>query len=441
MSKLNDFFVRIIDFFRYEIWQISEYELPPAKRYSHRFIKIIMLAIRGFVADNLIIRASALTYSILFAIVPFIALIMSIARGFGVEALIESSLQQSMIVQPDSIPIIMGFIDRYLKTAQGGIFIGVGLVILFWSVMSFLRHVEGSFNSIWQVKKSRSMVRQFSIYFSFILIIPVLIVFSSGLSIFVNAAVTHSYVYGVLNPLMRFGVKFTPYIINWLVFTILFMLIPYTRVRFNHALFAGFITGTVFQLFQLIYIHGQVYLSRYNVVYGGFAAIPLLFLWLQISCLIVLLGAEISYTSQNIHNFDYELDTNNISTRYKNFLTLFITFIIIKQFENQKSAFTSNQIAMNYKLPIRLVNQIITKLVEVNVLIEVVSETSKSKTYIPAFDINKLSVSLLFSKLDNHGSEMFLTNKNALLESFWQKTLDLKEKSDETIKHILVKDL
>ena len=441
MGRLKEFFVRIIDFFRFRIWEISDAELTTFQSFTYRFFKILILAIRGFIADKLVIRASALTYSILFALVPFIALIMAIAKGFGVEALIETALEKSVITQPDAVPVIMGFIERYLKTAQGGIFIGVGLVVLLWSVMSFLRNVEGSFNNIWQVKKSRSIGRQFSTYFSFILIIPILIVFSSGFSIFVNAAVSHSYVYDVLNPLMRFGVKFTPYIANWLVFSVLFALIPNTRVRFNHALFAGFITGTLFQIFQLFYIHGQVLLSRYNVVYGGFAAIPLLFLWLQISCLIVLLGAEISFTSQNIHNFDYEMDTNNISTRYKNFLTLFICHLIIKRFENQESAFTSDQIAMNYKLPIRLVNQIIAKLVEVKILIEVVSETSKTKTYLPAFDINKLTVGLLFSKLEKHGSEMFLKTKNDQLDAFWQKTLELKEISDFHLNEILVKDV
>ena len=195
--------------------------------------------------------------------------------------------------------------------------------------------VESAFNSIWQVKKLRSPISQFTTYFSSILIIPLLIVFSSGLSIYVSSAVSQTYIYQVLSPVLRFGVKFIPYFINWIVFTILYIAIPNTRVQFKNALVAGIIAGSAFQMFQMLYINGQVYLSRFNVVYGSFAAIPLLLLWIQISCLIVLLGAEISYVSQNIQNFEYESDAKNISTRYKNFLTLFITHIIVKQFENQ----------------------------------------------------------------------------------------------------------
>jgi len=441
MSKLISFFVRMYNFIRYDIWRITETELTRTRRFSYSLIKTLFLAVRGFIVDNLNVKASALTYSILFAIVPLFALIIAIGKGFGVEKMIENSLQGTFIGQANMIPTVMGFVERYLESTQGGIFIGIGLAILFWSVMNFFMQVERAFNSIWQVKKPRSIIRQFTTYFSAILIIPLLIVLSSGLSIFINTTLSQTFVFQVLSPVLKFGVKFAPYFINWIIFTIMYLVIPNTRVRFYNALIAGIIAGTAFQIFQILYIHGQVYLSRYNIVYGSFAAVPLLLLWLQISCLIILLGAEISYASQNIKNFEYEVDTNNISTRYKNFLTLFITYIIVKQFEEQKPPLSSDQIATKYKLPIRLVNQLITKLVEVAILNEVFSEISKLKTFQPAIDINQLTVNMLFSKLEMHGSELFLTNKNELLDSFWQKTLDIKQHSDTVTKQILVKDI
>jgi Predicted membrane protein len=441
MSKFIASISQVINFLLYDIWRITETELTKTRRFLYRFIKTLVLAVRGYINDDLNIRASALTYSILFAIVPLFALIIAIGKGFGVEKIIEDSLQDTFIGQADLVPTVMGFVDRYLKTTQGGIFIGVGIVILFWSVMNFFMQVEKAFNGIWQVKKSRSFIRQFSTYFSGVLIVPMLIAFSGGLSIYVSSAVKQFYVYEVLSPVLRFGVKFLPYILNWLVFTLIYISIPNTRVRFKNALIAGVVAGSAFQAFQMLYINGQVHLSRYNVVYGSFAAVPLLFLWLQISCLIVLLGAEISYASQNINNFDFELDTNNISTRYKNFLTLFLTYVIVKQLEEQKPPLSAEQIASMHKLPIRIVNQLIAKLVEVSVLVEVFSEEPQMKAYQPAIDINQLTVSLLFSKLETHGSELFLTNKNKLLDSFWQKTLDIKLRSEEHTEQILVKDI
>jgi len=441
MSKLIAFFEGIYNFIRFDIWRITEYELTKSRRFFYRVVKTIVLAIRGFVVDNLNVRASALTYSILFAMIPLFALIIAIAKGFGVDKLIENSLQGTFIGQANLVPTVMGFVQRYLESTQGGLFIGIGIAILFGSVMNFFMQVENAFNSIWQVKKPRSLIHQFTTYFSAILIIPLLIVLSSGFSIYVNTILSHSYFFNVLSPVLRFGVKFIPYIINWIVFTIMYMVIPNTRVRFYNALLAGVLAGSAFQLFQILYINGQVYLSRFNVVYGSFAAIPLLLLWLQISCLIILLGAEISYASQNIKNFDYEVDTKNISSRYKNFLTLFIAHLVVKQFEEQKPPLSSEQIATNYKLPIRLVNQILNQLTEVAVLIEVYHDSSKSKTYQPAIDINQMTVNLVFAKLEKNGAELFLTSKNELLDSFWQKTLEIKKQSIEQTNHILVKDI
>ena len=441
MSKLNAFINRMLNFIQYDIWRITEHELSKTRRITYRFIKTLVLGTRGFIDQDLNVKASGLTYSILFAVIPTFAMIIAIAKGFGIEKLIRSSLEGTFIGQADLIPQVMQFVERYLETTQGGLFIGIGLAVLFYSVMNFFMQVEKAFNGIWQVKKSRSLVRQFSTYFSSLLVIPVLIVLSSGLSIFINTAIAQSFLYNVLSPFLRFGVKFAPYIIDWIVFTIMYLVIPNTKVRFSNALIAGVVAGTAFQLFQFLYIHGQVYLSRYNVVYGSFAAIPLLLLWLQISCLIVLLGAEISYASQNIRNFEYESDVNTMSTRYKNFLTLFITYVVVKQLENQKPALSSTEISDTYRLPIRVVNQILMKLVDVSIFIEVFNETSKSKTYQPAIDINQLTVNLLFNKLDNHGSELFLTNKNELLDSFWQKSLDIKKRNDERSEQLLVKDI
>lgn len=441
MAKLIAFFKRLFTFILFDIWRITEHELSRTRRIIYRLVKIIVVAIRGFINDELNIRASALTYSILFAIIPLFSLIIAISKGFGVEQLIENSLKRTYIAQLNLIPQVMGFVEKYLETTQGGVFIGIGLAILFWSVMNFFMQVEKAFNNVWQVKKSRSPIRQFTTYFSSILILPLLIVLSSGFSIFISSALSQTYIYEVLSPFLRFGVKVIPYLLNGIIFTIMYIVIPNTRVKFVNALIAGIIAGSAFQIFQMLYINGQVYLSRYNVIYGSFAAIPLLLLWLQISCLIVLLGAEISYAAQNIKDFDYEIESKNISRRYKNFLILFICYIVVKQFENQKPPLTSEDIVREYKLPMRLVNQIISKLVDSSIFVEVYCDDTKSKSYYPGIDINQLTVGLLSTRLESFGSELFLKDKNELMDSFWQKTLEIKRKSDQYIEQLLVKDI
>ena len=186
-------------------------------------------------------------------------------------------------------------VEEYLlKYIQKHIYLQLKLFI------QFFMQVENAFNDIWQVKKSRSIIRQFTTYFSTILLIPVLLALSSGVSLYVSSALSSSFLYNVISPLVRVLVKLTPFVIIWLVFTLLYMAIPNTRVKFVNALIAGVVAGTAFQLFQMLYISGQVNLSRYNAVYGGFAAIPLLLLWIRISCLIILFGAEISYAAREV---------------------------------------------------------------------------------------------------------------------------------------------
>ena len=441
MSKIILFFTQVYKFIRYDIWRITEHELTRTRKFIYRTLKTIVISVRGFIDDQLNIKASALTYSILFAAVPLIALLLAISKGFGVENLTKEWFVDNFSNYSNVVSTLLGFVERYLSTSQGGVFIGIGIVILLWSVMSFFMQVESAFNDIWQVKKSRSFVRQFTIYFSTILILPILIVVSSGLSIYIQAFFKDNFLSEILSPMIRFGVKSAPYVLNWILFTLLYLLIPNTKVRFVNALVAGIVTGTIFQIFQTLYISGQINLSRYNIVYGSFAAIPLLLLWLRISCLIVLLGAEISYAMQNTHFFEYETDTKNISRRYKNFITVFIAHTIVKQFEQQLPAMTSEDIAKEYNLPIRMVNQVLRELADVKILISVYDETSRVKTYQPAFDINKLTLHTLFERLETHGAEMFLKNKNERLDEFWKKTLALREQEVTPLKQVLIKDI
>ena len=158
------FITKLYNFIRFDIWRIAEYELSKTRKFTYRFLKIIVLATRGFINERLSVKASALTYSILFAIVPVIALMIAIGRGFGVENMIENWLEQTFMAQVDMIPTIMGFVKKYLETTQGGLFIGIGIVILIISVMNFFIQVELAFNEIWQVKKPRNVIKQFSIY-------------------------------------------------------------------------------------------------------------------------------------------------------------------------------------------------------------------------------------------------------------------------------------
>ena len=184
------------------------------------------------------------------------------------------------------------------------LFRSIGIALLLWSVMSMFRQIEATFNKIWNVKKSRSIIRQFTTYISLLLTVPILMILSSGLSVKVNAwvyLISESTIGAFFIPIYQFLVRLAPYAIYWLLFSLLFVVIPNTKVKWRDATLAGIVTGTLFLLMQSIYLSGIVSLNRYNVVYGSFAAIPLLLIMIQISWMIVLYGAELCFVSQNLY--------------------------------------------------------------------------------------------------------------------------------------------
>lgn len=441
MNKLLSFYKKIYNFIRYDIWKITVGEASKGNRILFDVIKTIYLAAREYTANKLNVRAAALTYSITFAVVPIIALLIAIGKGFGIETYIENALRDTFIAQANMMPKVMSFVEKYLQTTRGGVFIGVGLAILIYAVFNFFKQVENAFNFIWHVKKSRSIIRQFTILFSGLFIFPILIVISSGLSIYINNILSQTILYQFFSPILKFLMFFVPLFLSWLVFTFMYLVIPNTKVKFMNAMIAGIIAGSAFQAFQLLYVSGQINLTRYNAIYGGFAAVPLLLLWINISSLIVLLGAEIAYVSQNLRNYDYETDTQNISNRYKKYLAVFVTFLIVKRFENDQPPLNMEEIIKEYKLPIRLLRQVLQILTESNVITEVYDAELGEKKYLPYMDINKLSINILYSKIDKHGSELFLTNETKEMKSIWKKMLDIQQKVDTIREDILIKDL
>ncbi|MDD3479045.1 MAG: YihY/virulence factor BrkB family protein [Paludibacteraceae bacterium] len=432
---------RLYHFVASDIWVITEKELTKSSRFSVRLLKKIILSARGVTKDNLFIKAAALSFYTILALVPILALVIAIGRGFGFQQAVVDWLSKALSAQAEMIPYIIQFVERYLERAQGGVFLGVGFAVLLWSVLSAFRQIENNFNDIWNVKKSRSIVRQFTMYISLMLLVPILIALSSGFSIFINTQLETAGLSQFFSPLTRFLLKVAPYFIFGVLFTIMFLIIPNTKVRFKHALLAGCISGIAFQLFQGLYVGGQIYLSNYNAVYGSFAAIPLLLMFLQIAWLIVLYGAELTFVSQNLQNYNFENETNTISRRYKDYITLLIIKIIVTRFEKGDTPITQQQLADDYNIPIRLVNQLLKLLVEVHLLSEIYTDSNQEKSYQPAMDIHQMTIHLVFDKISTFGSENFKVNPKKEFDGMWEQLEQFRLKTVNHSSDLLIKDL
>ena len=306
MKKVK--FSDIIHFIRYDMWRRTETEFDGFfQKLGYAIIRTIVLVVRGFNNKNLNDKAKSLTYSLIFAIVPILAMIVAVAKGFGVAEVIETQLNQSFLGETGMVPTIMEMVDRYLETAQGGVFIGIGILILLWAIYSFFQSVESAFNQIWNVQRSRSILRQITTYIAIVVLIPVLIVCSAGINIFVHTTIESTVHIEVLQHFFHTsGVQFLQFVIVWLFFIVMYIAIPNTKVRFISALIPGIIMGTLFQLLQMLSVYLIAMLSRTSIVYGAFATIPILMTWLQYTSLLILIGAEMAYAIQNNEEFEYE---------------------------------------------------------------------------------------------------------------------------------------
>ena len=436
---------KILHFIRTEIWILEIKNYPPVLKFLIRTLQVIIMATRGFRENRIQLRASALTYYSLLSVVPVAAMVFGIAKGFGFETRLESELQKLAAEREELAEVlnyIITFANSMLENINGGLIAGVGLVFLLWSIMKLLGNIESSFNAIWQIRIPRPFIRKFSDYFSMMLIAPILFFLSSTITVYLSNAISGDGALAAqVNTLVQFLVKLIPYILIYLLFTIIYVVMPNTKVNFKFGLYGGFIAGTIFQITQMLYVYFQMGVGRYGVIYGSFVALPLFLIWLQISWLIVLLGAEISFAFQNIEKYEFEAEALNISDYNRRMLTFLVMHTVIKQFQNGEKPLTSSQIAHQLGIPIRLVRDIIYELSNGQLLVEAATDSPKENAFVPAVDINKISVRYLIGQLDSSGDDRLIAEESKELKAFSEIQKGLLVAIDKSPVNKLLKDI
>ncbi|HAM11518.1 MAG TPA: YihY/virulence factor BrkB family protein [Bacteroidales bacterium] len=427
------------------IWHTPLSEISKVRGFVIKQLRILIIAARGFAKDKVNLRASALTFYTLLSIIPVIAIAFAIAKGFGLDQDLKTLISDEFQAYQSVLNPLLEKAQNAIEETRGGYMAGVGMIILFWSVMSLLEHIESSFNHIWQIRISRPWFRKFTDYLTMMLIAPVFIILSSSITIFVGTELVNfmsrAPILGVFKPIISFLIKLAPFFLTWITMTILFIIMPNTKVKFVPALIAGIITGTILQGLQWLYLDLQFGIMKLSAIYGSFALIPLFILWIQSSWIVVLLGAELSFANQNISRYEFESEALNVSNFQKRALVLMIMHMIIKNFEVGEKPVSAEYIGTTLKIPVRLARDILQDLSSVNLVSIILENQQKESLYQPALDINRLTVSFVFSRLDKKGTEqtMVIRNKD------YERVISMLEKFDRLIaksgSNILIKDL
>jgi membrane protein len=438
MKKIGEKIQKTTNFIKNDVWRIRRAQLSPGKSVFLKFLRILLLSIRGYDEDKCQLRASALTFYSLISIVPVAAMAFGIAKGFGFEKVLEAQLRNKLAGHEAVLTKVIQFSHSLLENTRGGLIAGVGLVVLLWAVIKVLGQIEYSFNDIWGIKQKRTTGRMFGDYLSLMLICPVILILSSGVTVFITTQVSliveKFTILGSFSSLIFFLLKLLPYTLMGSLFTFLYMFMPNTKVRFSSGLVAGIITGTAFQVVQWAYITFQIGVVQYNAIYGSFAALPLFLAWLQLSWLIVLYGAEISFAYQNVDTYEFEPDVLQASRRIQTLLSLFVTSYLIKNFIRGEKPMTAGEISSQLEIPIRFVNEIIFDLVKSNIVSVAEIEGETERGYQPAIDINSLTIQYVIDAIEKRGiNAMHFTDNPefaslvASLEAFDRKIEQLPE--------------
>ena len=281
---------------------------PLLQRGLGRLYKTLSLTIKFFTAERVMAKASALTYNTLLAIVPILAVVFAIARGFGYNKYIEVWFRDVLSSQPQAVETIIGWVNSYLVHTKSGIFLGIGLLFMLYTVLMLVSNVEQSFNEIWRVANGRSIYRSFANYLAAFFLFPIFIIITTGLSILITTAASTIPDMLMLSSVLRKLLDLIPYLLMSAFFIGLYVTMPNTHVDWRCAIVPGIIAGTAMQWLQLFYVHSQIWVTGYNAIYGSFAALPLFMLWVQISWTICLFGAELTFTNQHLKRMGFNLE-------------------------------------------------------------------------------------------------------------------------------------
>lgn len=399
--------INITNFLKEDIWTISDKNYSTVQRLGIKSTKIILLSIQGFVRDLCQLRAAALTLYTLLSIVPIIALLFGIAKGFGFEKKLEQQLLEKTSDQDSMMLQLIDFSQNMLASTQGGIVAGIGIIVLFWTVIKVIGNIEISFNHIWKIKKNRPLARKLSDYLSLMMLAPILLIASSSITVFVKTKITWLVeviqlpVFGT--KVVLYAMSFSPLIIMSLLFTFIFVFMPNQKINIKAGAIAGVVTGILYQIVQWIYLSLQIGVSSYNAIYGSFAALPLFLIWLQLGWVVVLLGCQISFYVQNFESFKHNEKFSDISFSLKKNIALQVCRTIIVNFSNREAAPDVNSIAMELKMPTSVVQRSLDALINSRLIVELNVAENELVTYQPSRDINSLTVASVVDALEVEG--------------------------------------
>ncbi len=389
---MADIIQKIKHFLINGLWEIDTGSLGKYKAFFIKTLRLFYVAFREFTEGQLNLRAMGLVYTVLLSIVPLLAISFSVLKAFGVHnEIVEPFLLKFLSplgAKGQEITVqIIGFVEN-MKIGVLGF---IGLALLIYTVVSVIQKIERAFNYIWRIKKSRSFARRFSDYISVIIIGPVFVFAALGLTASIKSSSFVQYIISIelFGPFFYFGTKFLPYFLVCAAFTFIYILIPNTKVKFSSALTGGIIAGVMWETAGWAFASFVVSSTKYAAIYSGFAILIMFMIWLYVSWLILLVGAQISFYQQYPQFLTATKDVFRVSNKLRERLVFSVMFLIGGNYYFNKKPWTLESIVDHLGLPMEPVQDIITLLEKNKLIIETADDPP---AFIPSRDIETIKL-------------------------------------------------
>ena len=350
---------RIRRFLKEGLWS----EEPASRWVVARAVSLLQFAIltaEGFVRDRLLLHASALTYFTMISLIPIFAVAVSITAAIGIDSDFADALVEKLAV---GAPELQESIISQIKAADFKALGGIGAAIVFVLTVFGLSNVEGAFNSIWGVKKHRNWGRRFPDYLAILVVVPLL---ATGLSLATGLRsewlVQRLLEYEMFSLVYEMGLGYLPWLTLTGSFALMFWFLPNTSVRFSSAALGGAVSAMLVLVAQDIYLSYSVGVARANALFGAFAQLPLLFVWIYVFWAIVLFGAELAFAHQNLASYRQELRGSSALPAEREAIALRAALLVARAFDESTPPETAESLAARLGAPIRIVREVLGQL-------------------------------------------------------------------------------
>lgn len=438
MMTIGERWRQLRQFFSKGLWEVDPRQLSRGRFFLLHQAQLATLVARDFIADRCMLRASALTYTSLLSVVPLLALMFSVLKGFGVQNALEPLILERIAVGSEAV---VDNIITYIDNTNVGRLGAVGLVALVLAVLALLSNIEESFNHVWGVSETRTLMRRFSDYFSVVIIGPIFLVAAVSMTATLQAQSFLQHLMGMayVGQLIVLMFKVLPYVAMWAAFTFLYLFMPNIKVQFRSALVGGVIGGTLWQLGQWGYVHFQVGVARYNAIYGTLAALPIFMVWIYFSWLIVLLGVEVTYASQNLRTIRQEFRGGRVNFSSRERVALTLLLVLSGAFLRGEKPWSRERIGEELELPPRLASSLLADLVRLGFLSEVQMEGEEG--YQPGRAPETLEVLTVLRALREDGVDYLQLAERPERDAVRQLVARLDEEQGKALAGVTIREL